>query len=236
MERARIAGSDGPETQESRVKRAVGPEVWQRAQTGHFETWVGYAEKGIANAPERRAAWRNVLEAVQSGAPVKPGERVLDIGCGLDTVLEFVPDVRATTLDPLAARLASLGLTPGIEHVSGVFESLPFADGTFDRVFLMNVLDHVRSPVEGVMEIARAMRPGGVLVLSVDTFSGRKYVEKRLHKWWGRLRGARTKHPWVFSVADVQRILERAGFEPGSPGHIPGTKARRTFFLARRLS
>jgi SAM-dependent methyltransferase len=217
------------------VKKRVNQEVWQRAQTGHFETWVGYAQKGVADAPERKAAWRSVLEAVQASAPIKPGEYILDIGCGLDTVLEFIPDVHRHTLDPLASRLASLGLTSGIRHVSGVFESMPFGTGSFDRVFLMNVLDHVRSPVEGIAEIARVVRPGGVLVLSVDTFSGRKYAEKRLHKWWERVRGARTKHPWVFSVSDVQRILRDQGFEPGPADHIRGTKARRSFFLARRV-
>ena len=184
--------------------------------------------------PRRATIWRNILEAVQAEAPVKPGEHVLDIGCGLDTVLDYLPEVKGYTLDPLAARLASLGLSSGLRHVSGVFEELPFADRAFDRVFLMNVLDHVRAPLRGIAEIARVLRTGGVLVLSVDTFAGRKYWEKRLHKWWARTRGARTKHPWVFSIPDVEASLRANGLEPGSPTHTSLTKARRTFFVARR--
>jgi ubiquinone/menaquinone biosynthesis C-methylase UbiE len=178
--------------------------------------------------------WRALLEKVEARAPIKSGERVLDIGCGLDTVLEFVSDATRYTLDPLAARLVPLGLTPGIKHTAGVFESLPFPDETFDRVFLLNVLDHVRAPEEGLAEIARVSRPGAVLVLSVDTFAGRRYVQKRIHKWWGRMRGARTKHPWVFSVPAVQRLLQTLGFEPASPERIPLAKPRRTLFVARR--
>lgn len=216
------------------MKRAVSSKVWRRAQTGHLETWLGYSRTGTASDPQRARTWAAIVETVESGAPIKPDERVLDIGCGLDTVLEFLPTVRGYTLDPLAARLASLGLCTTARHVAGVFEDLPFRDGSFDRVFLMNVLDHVRSPSEGLREIARVLRPGGVLVLSVDTFSGRRYQEKRLHKWFARLRGARTKHPWVFSRASVERLLRESGLEPGPPRHVPGTKARRAMILGRR--
>jgi ubiquinone/menaquinone biosynthesis C-methylase UbiE len=187
----------------------------------------------MAESPQRRANWQALLEAVEARAPIKPGESVLDIGCGLGTVLEFVPFVNGYTLDPLAARLRPLGLPDGIGHVAGVFEALPFRDRTFDRVFLMNVLDHVRAPNDGVAEIARVLRPGGVLVLSVDTFDGRRYLEKRLHKWWGRVRRARTKHPWVFSIPRVERLLERCGFDSGPPSPAPASKPRRTLFVAR---
>ncbi len=45
---------------------------------------------------------------------------------------------------------------------------------------------------------------------------------------------ARTKHPWVLSIRDVPPRLERAGFEPSRPGHIPGTQARRSCFQNER--
>jgi ubiquinone/menaquinone biosynthesis C-methylase UbiE len=218
------------------MKQSVRSEVWRRAQTGHLETWVQYAEKGGAHTPEREAVWRSILDALDRASPIKPGEHVLDIGCGLDTVLDFVPEVSGYTLDPLASRLSELGLNPRIKHTAGVFELLPFADRAFDRVFIMNVLDHVRSPRAGIAEIARVLKPGGSLVLSVDTRSGREYLEKRFHKWWGRVRGARTKHPWVFSIPQVHRVLHETGFEAGPPDHVPGTKARRSFFVARRAA
>ncbi len=218
------------------MKRAVKRGVWERAQTGHLETWVGFARDGSGRSTERARIWRAILEQVEAERPFGPGERVLDIGCGLDTVLDYVPDVIGVTLDSLMARLGELGLTRAARHTAGVFEELPFRDASFDRVFLMNVLDHVRDPEGGLAEVARVLRPGGQLILSVDTFANRKYYQKRLHKWWSRVRGARTKHPWVFSVRDVQRKLERAGFEVGRPGHVPGTKARRTFFQNERCA
>jgi SAM-dependent methyltransferase len=217
------------------VKEAVRRTVWESAQTGHLETWIGYAARGQARDPARAAGFERLLVALEPHAPLRDGERVLEIGCGLDTVLDFLPRTVGFTLDSLMRKLAPLGLSPGIRHSAGMIEAIPFKDACFDRAFCLNVLDHVQSPGAGLAEIARVLRPGGWLVLSVDTYSGRRYLEKRLHKWWARLRGARTKHPWVFSRDDVQRRLRGAGLEPRAALHVPGTKDRRTLFLATRL-
>ena len=216
------------------MKSGVSHEVWKAAQSGHLETWVGYAEKGLQDDPSRLEYWQGVLDRVSERVPVQPGEAVLDIGCGLDTVLDYLPDARGFTLDSLMGKLVQFGLSPRALHSAGAFEHMPFASQSFDRVFLMNVLDHVRDPHSGLAEIARVLVPGGHLVLSVDTYSGRRYHEKRARKWWDRLRGARTKHPWVFSVGSTQTLLRGSGFEPSEPSHVAGTKARRTFFTAIR--
>jgi len=217
------------------MRSAVKREVWLQAQTGHLETWQGFASLGKRSSPERAARWKSVIAEVEARGAIRDGEVVLDIGCGLDSVLDFMPRVHGVTLDSLMAKLKPLGLSPEIDHAAGVFEVMPFRSESFDRCFLMNVLDHVRDPEIGLAEIARVLRRGGVLVLSVDTYSGRRYWEKRARKWWDRKRGARTKHPWVFSVSDVEAALRRTGFEPGPPAHSPASKARRTLLTARKL-
>lgn len=54
---------------------------------------------------------------------------------------------------------------------------------------------------------------------------------KQAVEWDG---SARTKVPWGLSIRDVPPGLERAGFEPGCPGAIPGTQARRSCFQNER--
>ena len=212
----------------------VSDTVWKQAQEGHLATWRRYAEEGRRADPDRGDVWRAILAHVEHTAPIRSGERVLDIGCGLDTVLDFLPSARGFTLDSLMHVLAPFELREEAHHASGAMEMLPYADGAFDRVFLMNVLDHVFGPHEGIREIARVVRPGGVLVLSVDTYAGGRYLQKRARKWYDRKRGARTKHPWVFSNASVESLLRASGFEPGPPSHVTGTKDRRTLFVSRR--
>ncbi len=216
------------------MKGAVSRDVWKAAQSCHLETLKKFAEGRVEIDAGRAELWKAILAAADEAAPARPGDAVLDIGCGLDTVLDFVPDVRRFTLDSLMGELRALGLSPGIRHCAGAFEHMPFASESFDRVFLMNVLDHVQAPHAGLAEIARVLRPGGQLVLSVDTYRGRRFYEKRLRKWWDRLRSARTKHPWVFSNDSTRALLGRSGFEPSAPSHIPGTKPRRSFFTATR--
>jgi len=175
-----------------------------------------------------------MLKEVEGRRPLQAGERVLDIGCGLDSILDYTPRVERFTLDSLMAELRPLGLNEELRHTAGLLEQIPFATGSFDRVFLLNVLDHVWDPFSGLREIARITKPGGMLFLSVDVYEGRRYWLKRLRKFYDRKRGARTKHPWVFAVPDVERVLQSVGFAPRQPVHVAGTKARRSFFSAER--
>ncbi len=51
--------------------------------------------------------------------------------------------------------------------VLGIGESLPFADGSFDGALSLSVLEHVRDPFRCAEELARVVRPGGELYVSV---------------------------------------------------------------------
>src|SRR5919198_3231879 len=106
-----------------------------------------------------------------------PCASLLDAGCGDGRYFHV------TAADPPTERLAGcdiserilataretasrLGLEP--ELVRANVESLPFEDDSFDLVFCTQVLEHLLSPAEGVRELARVLRPGGVLLLSAD--------------------------------------------------------------------
>ncbi|MDA8076364.1 MAG: methyltransferase domain-containing protein [Actinomycetota bacterium] len=114
---------------------------------------------------------------------LRPGERVLDLGCGsgrhafeaarrgarvvaLDAGEAELRGVRAT----FVAMLAAGELDPeccGAGAVRGDARRLPFEDGVFDRVIAAEVLEHIPEDTAAMAELARVLRPGGTMAVTV---------------------------------------------------------------------
>jgi len=104
-----------------------------------------------------------------------PPRRLLDFGCGAGEVVENALDAGfdAWGVDSFAdiwvqyaERAAALG-----ERIRNVADgaALPFADGWFDVVVCNQVMEHVAEPGFVISEMARVLRPGGVLVAIFPT-------------------------------------------------------------------
>ncbi len=99
---------------------------------------------------------------------LRPGERLLIIGCGTGADLPFVPAdvaVLATDLTPAMIRQAETHARPGIEYrvMDGMALDLP--DGGFDAAILHMVLEVIPDPARCLAEAARVLRPEGRLAV-----------------------------------------------------------------------
>ena len=104
--------------------------------------------------------------------------RVLDVGGGNGLVRHFLPaSCEYVSVDPGTDWLASpwqdmAGAFPCLGEplifVRGVGEYLPFADASIDGVLSFWSLNHCADPARVMAEIARVLRPGGRVLLSVD--------------------------------------------------------------------
>lgn len=56
---------------------------------------------------------------------------------------------------------------PDITIVADLLTGLPIETGAFDTVFCCSVLEHVKDPEKALLELARILKPGGTLILSV---------------------------------------------------------------------
>lgn len=118
-------------------------------------------------------ARREVLAALIERA-VKPpkGARILEIGCGTGHNLAMLGQfghVDAVELDEAAREVASARLGRPV-----IGARLPELDGVpeagYDMIALLDVLEHVEQDREALRSIARRLKPGGVILLTVPAF------------------------------------------------------------------
>jgi len=131
-------------------------------------------------------------------AHVRPGDRVIELGCGkgrfLAAVRARVPDAQCTGVDLVPDLLAAL--PDGVRGVAATLERVPCAGEAFDVVFGVEAVEHSANLETAVAEMVRLARPGGVVVV-VD--------KERRHT--GRL----PCPPWEAWPADdaIRRLLGR---------------------------
>lgn len=114
----------------------------------------------------RMAFWVNQLH--QQG-------RLLDLGCGEGVLLESV-DAHGIGADLNLERLA-LAAEKGLSVVHADGCHLPFADGCFDTVVCMEMLEHVPDMEALIAEVARVLQPGGYWIISVPNVTLRSWYE-----------------------------------------------------------
>jgi ArsR family transcriptional regulator len=101
-----------------------------------------------------------------------PSWVVADLGCGTGHLTQMVaPFVRQViAVDASAAMLRSakarIGDMPNVTIRRGDLEALPIDDGAVDLACLMLVLPYVAEPAAVIAEAARALKPGGRLLVS----------------------------------------------------------------------
>lgn len=109
--------------------------------------------------------YENVAEMV---GPLSP-ESVLDAGCGEGETLDRLAGILPSSpvgidLNPESVEFAGRRL-PEAKISTGDILDLPFADGEFDLVLCLEVLEHLPDPAAGLAELARVS--GGDIVVSV---------------------------------------------------------------------
>lgn len=133
--------------------------------------------------PARRAQWEQLLDWLDP----RPGERVLDVGCGDGAAVRFLaekvgPKGRAVGLERLSGRLNQArersteikDLAP--TFVGGDARVLPFPAASFDAVLCVNVLEAIPDQLGALAELRRVLRPGGRILLAHGDYESMVYA------------------------------------------------------------
>jgi len=91
---------------------------------------------------------------------------LLDVGGGTGRVSTAIRGlVRDAVISDVSFGMLKEAPRATLKPVCGGSESLPFADGSFDRVIMVDALHHVINHAETAIEMFRVVKPGGLLVI-----------------------------------------------------------------------
>ena len=200
--------------------------------------------------PVRLGYLRARIDAHWGGSPAAfhplEGRRALDVGCGAGLLAEPLARLGAavTAIDAapeniVAARHHAEGQGLAIDYRVGGVEGL--AGESFDLVTSMEVIEHVADPAAFVSGLARALAPGGLLILStpnrtpksrlalITIGEGLGMVPKGTHDWSKFL----TPDELTKLLEDAGlKVIDRIGLRP-SPTHgfVLGEDMSLDYFL-----
>jgi SAM-dependent methyltransferase len=100
--------------------------------------------------PGLRAVYADIYDRMR--AEMVPGP-ILEIGGGSGNLKALIPDTVSTDIQS----------APWLDAVCDA-QRLPFADGSFANIVMVDVLHHIEFPLQAMREFSRVLRPGGRLI------------------------------------------------------------------------
>jgi len=98
---------------------------------------------------------------------LKGRKRILDIGCGIGSFEEMLPELNIIGLDSSKEALEEAGKRSDKKFVLGDAENLDFPDGFFDGAFSVTTLEFLEDYKKAVDEVARVLERGGKFVAMI---------------------------------------------------------------------
>ena len=165
---------------------------------------------------------------------LRAGDRLLDLGCGagrhafeayrrgarvvaLDYDAAELKDVHAMFGALAEAEASTLPAGAWATCTNGDATRLPFPDGTFDRVIAAEVLEHIPDDVAAMSELARVLRPGGTMAITVPAWLAEQVCWALSDEYHAPF--VPGGHVRIYSEPELRSKLRGAGLKPGAAHH-----------------
>jgi len=154
----------------------------------------------------------DVVRQVIGGFDIRPGEQILDLGCGSGwatrMLAQAAPGAGAIGVDVSPAMVARAeeqhSYTIRARYEVSTFENLGLPDQHFTRVFSMEALYYAVDLERALAEMHRVLKPGGIVDIVLDF-----YAESPATEDWPEQTGLSMHR---LGLEEWQRAFERAGF------------------------
>jgi SAM-dependent methyltransferase len=175
-----------------------------------------FLQNGSATVVDKFGVWLSSWQ-IRRQVPTFAAKRIGDFGCGYQasfarTILSKVAS--AVLVD--VALAADLKSAPRVQAIEGALPealaALPAA--SLDVVMIVSVLEHVREPARLLAEAHRLLAPGGVALVNVPSWRGKKYLELSAFRLGLSPASEMDDHKMYYDVKDLWPLLVAAGFRP----------------------
>ena len=163
---------------------------------------------------------------------LRAGEHLLDLGCGFgrhayeamrrgasvvacDLGLAELRQVHAVYAGMVEAQELPDGVS--CQSVNGDATRLPFPDASFDRVLASEVLEHIPDDAAAFAELARVLRPGGTLAVTIPAYLAERICWTLSSDYHAP--AVEGGHVRIYRKREVEQKLRAAGLLPGGSHH-----------------
>jgi SAM-dependent methyltransferase len=178
---------------------------------------AGSYEQHRTHSPvDRFGVWPSA-QAISRHVSSFAGKSVGDFGCGYQARF-----VRSVLPELERAVLVDVALAPDLkddERITAIEGTLPEAlrglrDASLDVVLCVSVLEHLWEPLETLVELRRLVAPGGVCLVNVPSWRGKRFLELSAYRLGLSPAEEMDDHKAYYDPKDLWPLLVRAGFRP----------------------
>ena len=194
-----------------------------------------YYEELWARLPEDLTPPDQTLRRRFALANVRPGDRVLDLGCGTG---DLAADMSAAGAHVIAADVAQNALDrahrrhPELDlRLVGFDGPLPFDDGAFAAVWSSEVIEHVADTARWVSEVRRVLAPGGRVLLTTPSHGRLRLLAGGIERYSEPL----GDHLHLYTARSLGELLCDFAFGDIEVRSVAGPPLMRRLLLARAV-
>jgi SAM-dependent methyltransferase len=178
---------------------------------GYFDAEKGYGLEDHFSAANRERSVKSGAERLKWIEKHKGKGRLLDVGCAGGFFMLAAKQrgwtPRGFEISEHAAAYARDKL--GFDVTVGDFSALEPEPATFDLITMLDVIEHLPDPMQGLRNAAATLAPGGALFIATPNFAGLPARAQGAN--WGLIEPEH--HLYYFTPDTLGKMLEKAGFE-----------------------